>query len=198
MKLSERFDRRYQQTPATAPQAPVTGPQQQVASPQTPVDGTPTVAPVERRAVPREGTAVQPELETLRTGDTPATLSPARIELIAWGAWLWSGVPTHAASICPRSLCSISRQSSYKCASGYFAFTRSSRFESTSATQTSFTFGCEAMPSRVENAIPLAPKAASRRVPEGGFDSISRTINGAAMAALPALVRKDRRSVITR
>src|SRR5205807_2160671 len=48
VKLSERFDRRYQQTPATAPQAPVTGPQQQVASPQTPVDGTPTAADRER------------------------------------------------------------------------------------------------------------------------------------------------------
>src|SRR5207245_6933825 len=47
------------------------------ASPPAPVDGPPPVAPVERRAAPREGTAAQPELETLRTGDTPATLSPA-------------------------------------------------------------------------------------------------------------------------
>ena len=77
MKLSERFDRRYQQTPATAPQVPVTAPQQPVTGPQTPLDGTPTIAPVERRAVPREGTVAQPELETPRPGDTPATLSPA-------------------------------------------------------------------------------------------------------------------------
>jgi hypothetical protein len=37
------------------------------------------------------------------------------------------------------------------------------------------------MPSSVENAIPFAPKLASRSVPEGGFDIISRTKNGALM-----------------
>ena len=43
MKLSERFDRRYQQTTAGTP-----------AAGTTPVDGAPAVAPPERRAVPRE------------------------------------------------------------------------------------------------------------------------------------------------
>src|SRR5438445_1321583 len=81
MKLSERFDRRYQQTPATAPQPPVTGPQTPVTGPQTPVtgpqtpiDGVPSIAPVERRAVAREGTAAV--VETPRV-DGPAVLSPA-------------------------------------------------------------------------------------------------------------------------
>jgi pilus assembly protein CpaF len=45
MKLSERFDRRYQQTPL----APGT------AGPGQPATDTPAVAPVERRTVPREG-----------------------------------------------------------------------------------------------------------------------------------------------
>jgi len=76
MKLSERFDRRYQQTPATGPQAPVTGPQTPVTVPETPVDGAPSIAPVERRAVPREGTSAQAVVEALRT-DGPAVLSPA-------------------------------------------------------------------------------------------------------------------------
>src|SRR5437868_980112 len=83
MKLSERFDRRYQQTPATAPQTavtepqtPVTGPQTPVTVPETPVDGAPSIAPVERRAVPREGTSAQAVVEALRT-DGPAVLSPA-------------------------------------------------------------------------------------------------------------------------
>jgi pilus assembly protein CpaF len=43
MKLSERFDRRYQQAPTAAQTVP-----------PTPADGTAAVAPVERRAVPRE------------------------------------------------------------------------------------------------------------------------------------------------
>ena len=68
--------------------------------------------------------------------------------------------------------------------------------ESTSATQTSFTFGCDAMPSSVEKAMPLAPKLASRSVPEGGFESRSRTKKGAARAAPPVFRRNDRRSVI--
>src|SRR3989442_2897861 len=82
MKLSERFDRRYQQTPATAPQTAVTGPQTPVTGPQTPVtaaqdpvDGAPSIAPVERRAVPREGTTTQTVLETQRA-EGPAVLSP--------------------------------------------------------------------------------------------------------------------------
>src|SRR3989442_3523996 len=80
MKLSERFDRRYQQTPATAPQTPVTGPQTPVTGPQTPVtgpqtpiDGVPSIAPVERRAGAREGAAAV--VETPRV-DGPAVLSP--------------------------------------------------------------------------------------------------------------------------
>ncbi len=84
MKLSERFDRRYQQTPATAPPIPgtepqtaVPGPQAPATGPQTPIDGVPSIAPVERRAVPRDGTTVaQPAVETLRT-DAPGVLSPA-------------------------------------------------------------------------------------------------------------------------
>ena len=84
MKLSERFDRRYQQTPATAPpipgtepQTPVTGTQAPATGPQTPIDGVPSIAPLERRAVPRDGTTVaQPAVETLRT-DAPGVLSPA-------------------------------------------------------------------------------------------------------------------------
>jgi pilus assembly protein CpaF len=55
MKLSERFDRRYQQAP-TAPPAPAL----------TPVDGTPPVAPPERRAVPRE--------EVVATSEVPAAV----------------------------------------------------------------------------------------------------------------------------
>src|SRR2546426_10345624 len=80
MKLSERFDRRYQQTPATAPQTPVTGPQtpvtgpqSPVTGPQTPIDGVPSIAPVERRAGAREGTAAAVEAPR---GDGPALLSP--------------------------------------------------------------------------------------------------------------------------
>jgi len=72
VKLSERFDRRYQQTPVATPQAPAP------AEPDTPVDGMPTIAPIERRAVPREGaTASPPTLETAVLGaDSPAVLSP--------------------------------------------------------------------------------------------------------------------------
>ena len=78
MKLSERFDRRYQQSPATAPQVPVTGPQTPVSGPLTPVDGTPSIAPVERRAVPRDGSVATQEVEApFGRGDTAAPLSPA-------------------------------------------------------------------------------------------------------------------------
>jgi len=72
VKLSERFDRRYQQAPTQAPAAPA---EEAPAS----TDGQATIAPVERRAVPREGsTAPQPVVETqFRPSDGPATLSPA-------------------------------------------------------------------------------------------------------------------------
>jgi len=77
MKLSERFDRRYQQAPTTAPQTPVTAPQEAVTAPLSGADGVPTIAPVERRVVPRDGAAIQPDIETQRTADSPAVLSPA-------------------------------------------------------------------------------------------------------------------------
>jgi pilus assembly protein CpaF len=77
MKLSERFDRRYQQTPAapTAPTATVTAPAE---TPAPADDGSPSIAPVERRAVQREpATAQQPVVETARLTDVSAPLSPA-------------------------------------------------------------------------------------------------------------------------
>src|SRR5439155_5291561 len=64
-----RFDRRYQQTPVAAPATPV-------AEPPTPPDGSPTIAPVERRAVPREDTAAQAVADP-RTAELPTILSPA-------------------------------------------------------------------------------------------------------------------------
>ncbi|TMC85191.1 MAG: CpaF family protein [Chloroflexi bacterium] len=76
MKLSERFDRRYQQTP-TAPQTPVTVPQEPVAAPVATTDGVAGIAPVERRAAPRDGAAAQQVIETQRAAEAPATLSPA-------------------------------------------------------------------------------------------------------------------------
>ena len=79
MKLSERFDRRYQQTPAappTGPQTPVTG--TQAAVPAAPADGQTTVAPVERRAVPRDGAnATQNVIEVPHPTDALGALSPA-------------------------------------------------------------------------------------------------------------------------
>ncbi|HYM97033.1 MAG TPA: hypothetical protein VET26_07025, partial [Candidatus Sulfotelmatobacter sp.] len=70
MKLSERFDRRYQQTPATPPPA---APAEQ-ASPNGPA----TVAPEERRAVPREPTTAQLPIEpAIRATDMSGQLSPA-------------------------------------------------------------------------------------------------------------------------
>ena len=74
MKLSERFDRRYQQAPAV----PATPPTPAVdGSPS--LDGNASIAPVERRAVPRESTtAPMPVVETpLHTIDTAGVLSPA-------------------------------------------------------------------------------------------------------------------------
>ena len=70
MKLSERFDRRYQQTPAGTP-----------AAGTTPVDGVPAVAPPERRAVPREdvtpSTTEIPGVQGVRTGEQAGQLNPA-------------------------------------------------------------------------------------------------------------------------
>jgi pilus assembly protein CpaF len=70
MKLSERFDRRYQQTPA-APPAPA----------GTPVDGVPAVAPPERRAIPREdltpSTAEVQAVPGPRTAEQAGQLNPA-------------------------------------------------------------------------------------------------------------------------
>jgi len=77
VKLSERFDRRYQQTPATGPQTPVTGPQTVVPGPLTPADGVATIAPVERRAVSRELPAVPADAADSRTAELPTVLSPA-------------------------------------------------------------------------------------------------------------------------
>jgi len=70
MKLSERFDRRYQQTPAAPPT---------VGTPA--VDGAPPVAPPERRAVPREdvtpSTVEVPAVPGARAADQAGQLNPA-------------------------------------------------------------------------------------------------------------------------
>ncbi|HEV2966615.1 MAG TPA: CpaF family protein [Candidatus Dormibacteraeota bacterium] len=70
MKLSERFDRRYQQGPAVA-----TAPG---AAPGAAGDGAVTVAPAERRIVPREGVAPPPEptTEQIRIPEPSALLTP--------------------------------------------------------------------------------------------------------------------------
>ena len=81
MKLSERFDRRYQQTSAPAPAGTATAAPTIPAAPAEPVTppgGTPVIAPVERRAVAREsvtpaGTAADVQVPA---ADTPALLSP--------------------------------------------------------------------------------------------------------------------------
>ena len=70
MKLSERFDRRYQQAPVATQPEPA-------AEPATPPDGSPTIAPVERRAVPRETAPNQAVTADLRTAELPTVLSPA-------------------------------------------------------------------------------------------------------------------------
>ena len=66
MKLSERFDRRYQQGPTT------------VAAQGATADGAVTVAPAERRIVPRDGVAppLEPATEQFRTAEPSALLSP--------------------------------------------------------------------------------------------------------------------------
>ena len=66
MKLSERFDRRYQQGPAVATAPGSTG------------DGAVTVAPAERRIVQREGVAPPPEpsTEQIRIPEPSALLTP--------------------------------------------------------------------------------------------------------------------------
>ncbi|MEO8745952.1 MAG: CpaF family protein [Candidatus Dormiibacterota bacterium] len=70
MKLSERFDRRYQQTPVAAPPVPAAAGAGQ--------DGATTVAPVERRVVPREGAApAGPPTEQIRVAEASTLLSPA-------------------------------------------------------------------------------------------------------------------------
>jgi pilus assembly protein CpaF len=70
VKLSERFDRRYQQAP-NAPPAP----------PPTPADGVPPVAPPERRAVPREdvtpATAENPAALGARAAEQSGQLNPS-------------------------------------------------------------------------------------------------------------------------
>jgi pilus assembly protein CpaF len=70
MKLSERFDRRYQQTPAAVSSPP--------GAPSEPADGAVTVAPAERRIVAREGVSPPPAptTEQFRTVEPSALLSP--------------------------------------------------------------------------------------------------------------------------
>jgi pilus assembly protein CpaF len=75
MKLSERFDRRYQQTPVATPAQPAAP---APTEPVTPADGMPTIAPVERRTVPREGTTASVAvIETqVPTTEVAGVLSP--------------------------------------------------------------------------------------------------------------------------
>ena len=76
MKLSERFDRRYQQAPAPPVQDPPTA-QIPVLTPAS-SDGVPNIAPVERRAVARESvTATQNVVEVARPTESMSVLSPA-------------------------------------------------------------------------------------------------------------------------
>ncbi len=74
MKLSERFDRRYQQAPVPAPAGPAP------AEPGA-ADGSATIAPVERRTVAREPLAsaavVAPAEAPARAADQGGQLSPA-------------------------------------------------------------------------------------------------------------------------
>ena len=77
MKLSERFDRRYQQAATVAPQAPAPDIAEAASPSGPPSDGSASIAPVERRAVAREATtAPLPVVEPPRS-ETPGTLSPA-------------------------------------------------------------------------------------------------------------------------
>ncbi len=73
MKLSERFDRRYQQAPVAAPAGPAP------EAPPAPDGAEPSIAPVERRAVPREpvATAIAPDETAVRQTEAAAPLSPA-------------------------------------------------------------------------------------------------------------------------
>ena len=77
MKLSERFDRRYQQAPTPAQQAPA--PAEPAVATPTPPDGTPSTAPPERRDTVRDPitTELPPVDGQHRVVDAPATLSPA-------------------------------------------------------------------------------------------------------------------------
>jgi pilus assembly protein CpaF len=70
MKLSERFDRRYQQAPAAVSAPP--------GAAQGGADGAVTVAPAERRIVPREGVAppAEPVTAQFGTAEPSALLSP--------------------------------------------------------------------------------------------------------------------------
>jgi pilus assembly protein CpaF len=71
VKLSERFDRRYQQAPTAV--SPPSG-----AAPVSTADGAVIVAPAERRLVPRDGAAPPvPITEPLRVAEPSALLSPA-------------------------------------------------------------------------------------------------------------------------
>jgi len=63
MKLSERFDRRYQQAPVATPAGSAAAAPEAPPEASTPPGGTPSIAPVERRAVARDGvTATLPTL----------------------------------------------------------------------------------------------------------------------------------------
>jgi pilus assembly protein CpaF len=70
MKLSERFDRRYQQAPTAVAAPPGSAPGAQI-------DGVASVAPAERRIVPREG-AAPPEqpTEQFHSAEPAALLTP--------------------------------------------------------------------------------------------------------------------------
>jgi len=76
VKLSERFDRRYQQTPSTAQIPVIKEGAAPPAGPPTPPDGNPSIAPPERRAVAREAVAA-PAVETIaRPVESQGVLSP--------------------------------------------------------------------------------------------------------------------------
>ena len=78
MKLSERFDRRYQQAPAGTPAT--TAATATEASAVTPEDGEASIAPVERRSVAREATTtIRPAADSASTPtlEVAGVLSPA-------------------------------------------------------------------------------------------------------------------------
>ena len=79
MKLSERFDRRYQQAPGTTTQPP-SPPAEPAGGTTAQTDGAVSIAPPERRTVPREplsSTTLAVDGGTRPTLDSPAVLSPA-------------------------------------------------------------------------------------------------------------------------